>query len=547
MSKTSSSCGAMFQSPTSATSSPAPGVGRRRAAWPASRACSGSGGRRSCGRWARTATRCGRRPHVAPMALDSTPAGSPQDGLAVEADLDVLEADPAEHRHAVPLVEAGDRDLVAEGLQAHQRQLVLAGLGLLQGQHVDVVALEQRLDAVDPGAQRVDVPGGDPHPVTLVSRAATGVQPSHGTHAGPQGPHPVRPLGSRPWRSSASGSPPRPGRTPTPLGLYTGDETGFWFGLIIAWIGSLLLLVPVVAWGVRLGRDAWPASDGVTGAGGQVGRCGRTVSHLQESAPRRGTSYPGPWSPGVPGWRPRGAHLHRQRRGARPADGALLLPGPRSRRCCGCSWPPWSSTAPTGCWPAASGSRRCCPNFDGALLDNIVDYLTYVFAPMVLLWANGYLPDGAAGGVVAAIPLFASCYQFCRSRREDRRPLLPRLPVVLERRRVLRRRRRTSTVATITVVLLVLHGARLRADQVPLPLAHREALVPQHDAGDPLARGVGRHHRSCARRARGLVLPCRSGTSRTTWPVSLWLTFSPRRRTAASRSAAESAARPSNS
>ena len=51
----------------------------------------------------------------------------------------------------------------------------------------------------------------------------------------------------------------------TPLGLYTGDETGFWFGLIIAWIGSLLLLVPVVAWGVRLGRDAWPASDGVTG------------------------------------------------------------------------------------------------------------------------------------------------------------------------------------------------------------------------------------------------------------------------------------------
>ena len=49
----------------------------------------------------------------------------------------------------------------------------------------------------------------------------------------------------------------------TPLGLYTGDETGFWFGLIIAWIGSLLLLVPVVAGGVRLGRDAWPASVGV--------------------------------------------------------------------------------------------------------------------------------------------------------------------------------------------------------------------------------------------------------------------------------------------
>jgi len=41
--------------------------------------------------------------------------------------------------------------------------------------------------------------------------------------------------------------------------------------------------------------------------------------------------------------------------------------------------------------------------------------MTYAFAPMVLLWANGYLPDGVLGGVVAAVPLLASCYQFCRS------------------------------------------------------------------------------------------------------------------------------------
>ena len=32
------------------------------------------------------------------------------------------------------------------------------------------------------------------------------------------------------------------------------------------------------------------------------------------------------------------------------------------------------------------GSRRWS-RFDGALLDNIVDYITYAFAPMVLLWA----------------------------------------------------------------------------------------------------------------------------------------------------------------
>ena len=58
--------------------------------------------------------------------------------------------------------------------------------------------------------------------------------------------------------------------------------------------------------------------------------------------------------------------------------------------------------------------KTVTPNFDGALLDNIVDYITYAFAPMVLLWANGYLPSGTAGGVVAAVPLLASCYQFCR-------------------------------------------------------------------------------------------------------------------------------------
>jgi len=55
------------------------------------------------------------------------------------------------------------------------------------------------------------------------------------------------------------------------------------------------------------------------------------------------------------------------------------------------------------------------PSFDGALLDNIVDYLTYVFAPVVLLLQSGYLPEGWLGTVVAAVPLVASSYQFCRT------------------------------------------------------------------------------------------------------------------------------------
>ncbi|RLV50801.1 CDP-diacylglycerol O-phosphatidyltransferase [Nocardioides mangrovicus] len=59
--------------------------------------------------------------------------------------------------------------------------------------------------------------------------------------------------------------------------------------------------------------------------------------------------------------------------------------------------------------------KEVMPGFDGALLDNIVDYLTYAFAPMILLWTNGFLPGGVLGGVCASVPLLASCYQFCRS------------------------------------------------------------------------------------------------------------------------------------
>ncbi len=54
------------------------------------------------------------------------------------------------------------------------------------------------------------------------------------------------------------------------------------------------------------------------------------------------------------------------------------------------------------------------PQFDGARLDDIVDYLTYAFAPVLLLWSGGYLPGGTSGTVLAAIPLLASTYQFCR-------------------------------------------------------------------------------------------------------------------------------------
>ena len=55
------------------------------------------------------------------------------------------------------------------------------------------------------------------------------------------------------------------------------------------------------------------------------------------------------------------------------------------------------------------------PWFDGARLDDIVDYLTYAFAPMLLLWSGNYLPSGTLGIVLAVVPLLASSYQFCRT------------------------------------------------------------------------------------------------------------------------------------
>jgi phosphatidylcholine synthase len=58
--------------------------------------------------------------------------------------------------------------------------------------------------------------------------------------------------------------------------------------------------------------------------------------------------------------------------------------------------------------------RKHIPWFDGTTLDNVVDYLTYAVAPMVLLWTQGYLGEGLSATVLAVTPLMASAYQFCR-------------------------------------------------------------------------------------------------------------------------------------
>ena len=55
--------------------------------------------------------------------------------------------------------------------------------------------------------------------------------------------------------------------------------------------------------------------------------------------------------------------------------------------------------------------KEVTPTFDGARLDDIVDYLTFVFLPILLLHQAGHLPPGW-GLLVAAGVLLSSAYGF---------------------------------------------------------------------------------------------------------------------------------------
>jgi phosphatidylcholine synthase len=57
--------------------------------------------------------------------------------------------------------------------------------------------------------------------------------------------------------------------------------------------------------------------------------------------------------------------------------------------------------------------RERVPNIDGEALDLVVDYLTYVFVPALLIWRGGHLPDALALPLTAAI-LMSSLYVFVR-------------------------------------------------------------------------------------------------------------------------------------
>ncbi len=58
--------------------------------------------------------------------------------------------------------------------------------------------------------------------------------------------------------------------------------------------------------------------------------------------------------------------------------------------------------------------KEVLPGFDGALLDNIVDYASYVFVPAYILCRSDLLPPELSL-VSAGVVCVASAYQFCRA------------------------------------------------------------------------------------------------------------------------------------
>jgi phosphatidylcholine synthase len=61
--------------------------------------------------------------------------------------------------------------------------------------------------------------------------------------------------------------------------------------------------------------------------------------------------------------------------------------------------------------------RRWAPEIDGRTIDDIVDYLTYTFLPLLLVWRMGWVPEPGALWIVPA--LVASLFGFANTGAKD--------------------------------------------------------------------------------------------------------------------------------
>ena len=126
------------------------------------------------------------------------------------------------------------------------------------------------------------------------------------------------------------------------------------------------------------------------------------------------------------------------------------------------------------------GVKKVLPNFDGRKLDDLTDFLTYTFLPLLLIWRAELLPG--AMQVWLLLPLLASAYGFCQVEAKTDDGYFLGFPslwnVVAFYLYVLQL---PGWVALGVVV--VLSAADVRAEPLPLPLAARPAQPVQQHPG----------------------------------------------------------------
>ena len=131
--------------------------------------------------------------------------------------------------------------------------------------------------------------------------------------------------------------------------------------------------------------------------------------------------------------------------------------------------------------------KEVVPSFDGRRLDDLVDFLTYTFLPLLLIWRAGILPPGQEAWLF--LPLLASAYGFCQVQAKTDDGYFLGFPSLWN-------------VVALYLYMLPL-GPRLslgnrdragrpdlRADPPPLPLATGPAQSRGHAPGHPLGDSV---------------------------------------------------------
>ena len=143
--------------------------------------------------------------------------------------------------------------------------------------------------------------------------------------------------------------------------------------------------------------------------------------------------------------------------------------------------------------------KEAVPGFDGRRLDDIIDFLTYTFLPLRLDLARG-----PPAGRVRALAVPAAPGQHLRllpGPGQDRRRLLPRLPVALERRGGLSLRPAVRQWASLAIVitLAILTFVPSKYLYPSLPGRFNRVHV---DPGHPLDDLAGLDHLPPARQLR---------------------------------------------